>query len=245
MPFQRPAGPDEIGTADRIRSSNRQYERIKRHASPRSHPQAAVASRIGDIRRQGFSRREICARAEVNVASVNYHFGSKEALYSEVLGFAYREASERYPYTKAGDKSLPPEVRLRHFIGNLLGRMLDDTYLGRHGKLLARELADPTPTGALDQVIETTMKPHCELLDGIVAELVGPGYSEADMHRLGLSVVGQCLMYYHSRSLIDRVYPEIIATPEDIERTAEHIARFSIAALKHLHLEKPAPDRAG
>ncbi|AAU92410.1 transcriptional regulator, TetR family [Methylococcus capsulatus str. Bath] len=189
--------------------------------------------------------REICARAEVNVASVNYHFGSKEALYSEVLGFAYREASERYPYTKAGDKSLPPEVRLRHFIGNLLGRMLDDTYLGRHGKLLARELADPTPTGALDQVIETTMKPHCELLDGIVAELVGPGYSEADMHRLGLSVVGQCLMYYHSRSLIDRVYPEIIATPEDIERTAEHIARFSIAALKHLHLEKPAPDRAG
>jgi AcrR family transcriptional regulator len=189
--------------------------------------------------------REICARAEVNVASVNYHFGSKEALYSEVLGFAYREASERYPYTKAGDKSLPPEVRLRHFIGNLLGRMLDDTYLGRHGKLLARELADPTPTGALDQVIETTMKPHCELLDGIVAELVGPGYSEADMHRLGLSVVGQCLMYYHSRSLIDRVYPEIIATPEDIERTAEHIARFSIAALKHLHLEQPAPDRAG
>ncbi|CAI8878522.1 TetR/AcrR family transcriptional regulator, regulator of cefoperazone and chloramphenicol sensitivity [Methylococcus capsulatus] len=189
--------------------------------------------------------REICARAEVNVASVNYHFGSKEALYSEVLGFAYREASERYPYTKAGDKSLPPEVRLRHFIGNLLGRMLDDTYLGRHGKLLARELADPTPTGALDQVIETTMKPHCELLDGIVAELVGPGYSEADMHRLGLSVVGQCLMYYHSRSLIDRVYPEIIATPEDIERTAEHIARFSIAALKHLHLEKPAPHRAG
>lgn len=189
--------------------------------------------------------REICARAEVNVASVNYHFGSKEALYSEVLGFAYREASERYPYTKAGDKSLAPEVRLRHFIGNLLGRMLDDTYLGRHGKLLARELADPTPTGALDQVIETTMKPHCELLDGIVAELVGPGYSEADMHRLGLSVVGQCLMYYHSRSLIDRVYPEIIATPEDIERTAEHIARFSIAALKHLHLEQPAPDRAG
>ncbi|MDF9391710.1 MULTISPECIES: CerR family C-terminal domain-containing protein [Methylococcus] len=187
--------------------------------------------------------REICAKAEVNAASVNYHFGSKEALYSEVLGFAYREASERYPYTLAADTSLPPEIRLRHFIGNLLARMLDDTYLGRHGKLLAREIADPTPTTALDQVIETTMKPHCDLLHGIIAELVGPGHGEADMHRLSLSIVGQCLMYHHSRSLIDRVYPEIIATPEEIERTAEHIVRFSVAALKHLHLQKPAPDK--
>lgn len=181
--------------------------------------------------------REICANAEVNAASVNYHFRSKEALYSEVLSFAYREANERYPFTLASDASLPPEVRLRHFIGNLLARMLDDTYLGRHGKLLAREIADPTPTGALDQVIETTMKPHCELLDGIVAELVGPGYSEADMHRLGLSIVGQCLMYHHSRSLIDRVCPEIIATPEEIANTADCIARFSLAALKHLSCE--------
>ncbi|WP_367026760.1 CerR family C-terminal domain-containing protein [Methylococcus sp. ANG] len=182
--------------------------------------------------------REICARAEVNTASVNYYFRSKEALYSEVLGFAFREAHERYPDTLASDPNLPPETRLRHFISNFLARLLDETHLGRHGKLIAREIADPT--AALDQVIETTMKPHCSILHDIVAALVGPGYSEADMHRLSLSVVGQCLMYRHSRSLIDRVYPEIIATPEEIEKTAEHIARFSIAALKHLR-----PERAG
>ncbi|QJD30308.1 CerR family C-terminal domain-containing protein [Methylococcus geothermalis] len=176
--------------------------------------------------------RDICARAEVNAASVNYYFRSKEALYSEVLAVAFRETHERYPDTLARDASLPPEMRLRHFIANFLARLLDETHLGRHGKLIAREIADPT--AALDQVIETTMKPRCALLQGIVAELVGPGVSEAGMHRLGLSIVGQCLMYRHSRSLIDRLCPDIIATPEEIGKTADLIARFSIAALKHL-----------
>jgi AcrR family transcriptional regulator len=176
--------------------------------------------------------RDICARAEVNAASVNYHFRSKEALYSEVLAVAFRETHERYPDTLARDPSLPPEIRLRQFIVNFLARLLDETHLGRHGKLIAREIADPT--AALDQVIETTMRPRCTLLQGIVAELIGPGVSEAEVQRLGLSIVGQCLMYRHSRSLIDRLCPEIIATPEEIEKTADLIARFSIAALKHL-----------
>ncbi|AAU92164.1 transcriptional regulator, TetR family [Methylococcus capsulatus str. Bath] len=183
--------------------------------------------------------RDICARADVNAASVNYYFRSKEALYSEVLAAAFRETHERYPDTLACDSSLPPEVRLRQFIANFLARLLDETHLGRHGKLIAREIADPT--AALDQVIESTMKPRCALLQGIIAELVGPGVSEADMHRLGLSIVGQCLMYRHSRSLIDRLCPEIIATPEEIEKTAEHIARFSMAALRHLSAGEAGP----
>ena len=51
--------------------------------------------------------REICSRANVNVASVNYYFRSKEALYAQALAFAFREANRLYPQDAALDKSLP------------------------------------------------------------------------------------------------------------------------------------------
>ncbi|WP_255211011.1 TetR/AcrR family transcriptional regulator [Methylogaea oryzae] len=70
--------------------------------------------------------REICRHAEVNVAAVNYHFRGKEALYGEALAYAYREADARYPLALAEGSA---EERLRHYIGNFLRRLLDQSQL--------------------------------------------------------------------------------------------------------------------
>src|SRR6266566_7215778 len=40
--------------------------------------------------------RDICARADANVASINYHFGDKEKLYSAAVRYAH-DCAKRYP----------------------------------------------------------------------------------------------------------------------------------------------------
>jgi len=174
--------------------------------------------------------RDICAKAEVNPAAVNYYFGGKEKLYAEALDFAFRQANALYPLREATDASLPPEVRLAGFIHVILRKLLDESALGHHSRLIAREITDPS--NALDGIIQSAILPQFDLLRELMPTLLGPGLSERETDRFVLSIIGQCLVYKHSRSIIDRICPEVVANPEEIERTAEHIAKFSLAAIK-------------
>jgi len=173
--------------------------------------------------------REICSRASVNVASVNYYFRSKEALYAQALTFAFQEANRLYPLDAIFDNDLPPEQRLTLFINNFLHKLLDDSHLGLHSKLIAREIADPTK--ALDEIIRTAIVPQFTLLQKIIQQILGVSPDKVIVDRCLLSIFGQCLMFKHSRSIIDRLYPELIANDSAIQASAEHIAQFSLTAL--------------
>ena len=173
--------------------------------------------------------REICSRASVNVASVNYYFRSKEALYAQALTFAFQEANRLYPLDAIFDNDLPPEQRLTLFISNFLHKLLDDSHLGLHSKLIAREIADPTK--ALDEIIRTAIVPQFTLLQKIIQQILGVSPDKVIVDRCLLSIFGQCLMFKHSRSIIDRLYPELIANDSAIQASAEHIAQFSLTAL--------------
>jgi hypothetical protein len=45
-------------------------------------------------------------------------------------------------------------------------------------------------------------------------------------------------MYRHSRSLTERLCPEILSGPDAVEDTADLIVRFSLAALKQMAADK-------
>jgi AcrR family transcriptional regulator len=184
--------------------------------------------------------REICARANVNVASVNYYFRSKDALYVQALAFAFQEANRLHPQEAALDKDIPPEQRLGQFIKNFLHKLLDDSHLGLHSKLITREIADPTK--ALDEIIETAIVPQFALLEEIIRQILGSRADKMVVQRCLLSIFGQCLMFKHSRSIIDRLYPELIADDHAIEASAEHIAQFSLAALARFSQQTGRPN---
>ncbi len=174
---------------------------------------------------QGATVREICRRAGANVAAVSYHFGSKDDLLAEALNFApLRTLQEEN--AKAGGTA---EARLRLFIRNFMMLLLDEKNPSSQCRIMARELADPTP--ALDKIVCEAIAPLHNFLHGLLREIMGETPSEAELHRCTHSVLGQCLYYRHSHPVLLRLHPRLRYTRKEIETLAGHIADFSLAGI--------------
>ena len=100
---------------------------------------------------EGTSMRQITGEAAVNLAAVNYHFGSKESLMQEVFRRRLDWLNEERLRVlnemelAAGDNPLKPSQIVDGFFGTLL-RMADDEARGgiTFLRLLGRTLTDPS-----------------------------------------------------------------------------------------------------
>ena len=199
------------------------------------------------ISEKGFHQattREICKLARANNAAVNYHFGDKLGLYNSLLRSVLAEGLSRYPL----DMDTTPEAcaaeRLRAVVRSFFLRLLSDGRPGWFSTLMTRELLEPTP--ALDQLVREAIMPMWRHLLGLVAELLGPAASEETVACCASSVIGQCHHYITSRSVIHLLRPELTLNDESIEDLAEHVTRFSLAALAYCreHPETQSPDKS-
>jgi AcrR family transcriptional regulator len=189
---------------------------------------------------QGFRAatiRDICARADANVAAVNYHFGDKEALYRDVLDHAHAIALRRYPPDLGTTPDSSAEDRLRAFVRAFVLRLLDDGVPAWLGKLMAREMIEPT--GALDGIVETVLRPMFRRLVGIVGEIAGPDADPKLVRLSAQSVVGQCLFYRHAQECLRRLGKDAESGQGKAERIAQHVTSFSLAAIRTLAKEAP------
>jgi AcrR family transcriptional regulator len=174
--------------------------------------------------------RQICEKAGVNIAAINYHFGDKEGLYLAVLRSVPDAQAEKYP--PVSSESAAPEERLRGYVHSLLQRVFDPGRPGWHIKLRARELTEPTR--GLDTLLEQIARPLHRELAGIVRQILGPNAADETVRLGTLSVLGQCVYYQHARAVLRQLYPEQGSSPDDIARIADHVTHFSLAALRDL-----------
>jgi len=186
--------------------------------------------------KQGFKTatvRTICRMARANVAAVHYHFGGKDGLYAALLSEAFEAGLRRHPPDMGLPPDAPAEERLFAFIHSFLLRMLGEGRYAWCGKLVAREMHEPTQ--ALDHIVERHILPLSTQLRGIVAEILGGGTRADDpLTRLcGMSIVGQCQYVFRSRAIVDRLAPGMSFDEAGIRALANHITRFSLCALKH------------
>lgn len=179
----------------------------------------------------GVNVREITAKAGASPAAVNYHFRSKEELYIEAVRQAGRTCDQLWPFPRWAPDT-PAEDKLRDFIRVVLGRIVaNDGRPAWHRLLVFREVAEPRP-GACEEFVRGFIRPGFEGLQAILAELTPPGTDGRTLRMLASSVMGQVLHYQHARHVLRFLLGPDELAALDTETLANHIFRFSLAALK-------------
>jgi TetR/AcrR family transcriptional regulator, regulator of cefoperazone and chloramphenicol sensitivity len=173
------------------------------------------------------SVREICQRASANIAAVNYHFGEKRQLYVAAVREAQCAQAVQLELPAWPDQ-LPPVERLRRYIHVMFKTMLASDRPKWHLELMLRELARPTE--ACEAVVEDYIRPMADQLRVIIRDLT-PHLTDDQRWPIGFSIVGQVLFYYVHQPIIRLLIGPIAFEALSVDELAEHVTRFSLAAL--------------
>ncbi|GLI38165.1 TetR/AcrR family transcriptional regulator [Geobacter hydrogenophilus] len=181
---------------------------------------------------------EICSRAEANISAVNYHFGSKEALYQEAWRHSLTESLKAYPMDGGVSETATAEERLRGQLTALIQRIADEN--NRDFFIAQMELVNPT--GLLQEVMKTEMIPMRQKTLALVRELLGPEATEQQVHYCEISIISMCVhpmvMQRIARRTRDDKMPAII---EDITAFADHVVTFALAGINAIRSKGRKP----
>ena len=173
--------------------------------------------------------REIVKRSGANIAAVNYHFGDKLGLYTEVLQQSVR-AARVDAINSALDQNAPPEDILRAVIRARLQSVTTPNLQDWHFRIMVHELVQPTP--ALSRVVNDVSRPIYKRLLELIGSIIALPPKDEKTRLCAHSVMGQILVYVLAGPLLKQLWPELEMTPAQVDRIAEHIGDFSLTYLR-------------
>jgi TetR/AcrR family transcriptional regulator, regulator of cefoperazone and chloramphenicol sensitivity len=183
------------------------------------------------------SHAEICRRARINTAAVNYHFGGKEKLYVEAWRHALAESLRAHPPDGGVGPEAPAAQRLRGRILAFMQRLADPN--NHEIEIMHREMANPT--GLLTEIVPSALEPERQAFRSIVRELLGNEASEQQVTFCEMSLMGQCFgpMLHLRQTRLGSNLPRPPGPPLafGVEELAEHVIRFSLGGIGAVRAE--------
>ena len=184
----------------------------------------------------GTTSKEICARAGTPLASVNYHFGSRDALYDAVLIEAHRQLIGLDDLVALTRELRTPQDKLRAIVGRLAALATQrNTPWGF--RVMLREMLWPSP--ALPALVDKTVRPKARWLLGLMAECFElPPEHPAVQRAVMLTVLPCMAVMVAPKEMPARLLP---AAAKDGEALAADFVRFMMAGLEALAQAPRAP----
>lgn len=187
----------------------------------------------------GTSSKEICLRAGVNMAAVNYHFGSRDGLYQAVLIEAHRQVVSVEDLATFAAADRPPREKLR----GLVAHFVTQARLGEQSwgfRVLLREIMAPSPF--VNTLIEEAVAPKAGIVSRLMAEYLGLPADHPAVQRSLMMTIFPCIaLLIAPQVLRDKVLP---ALGPNAPGLLEDMTTFLLAGLDAL-AASPAGGPAG
>lgn len=182
---------------------------------------------------KGFDRatgKEICARAGVNAAAVNYYFGGIENLYAAVVEEAHERLLSYQAVSDAVAGKTDPEARLRAFLDLVVRRLTGPASSSWMLRVLSREFLSPSP--AMDALRQKEIPRKAQIVKGIVAGLMDLPEDHPAVARGCISVLAPCIMLLiGDRRTLRQAFPRLGLGPDNAEALVDHMVLYAVAGL--------------
>ncbi|MEL6498976.1 MAG: CerR family C-terminal domain-containing protein [Planctomycetota bacterium] len=212
--------------------------------------QRLLDAAVGLFASQGFtatSVRQVCDRAEANIAAVNYHFGSKMGLYNAAIDHARTRAVDQNRFVQLDSNrdfwsDEPPQTRLRMFVSMLLDHSLDAS--GRPSdlaRIFIHEMLDPTEAfdRQVDVSISRVFDALCDICRLVAADAGQGNMPVASIARIAFLISAQCMYPALTAGVVRVLHPAIEFDVSGREAIADAISSSAVAALTRGSDEAP------
>lgn len=169
--------------------------------------------------------KAIAARAEVDLASINYHFDSREGLYRAVLVEAHRRFIELEQLEGIAADAAPAEAKLAMLLEAIVGRIGDAQW---STAVLAREIAAPTAQIAV--LRDEEAPPKLQIIMRILHEITAIPLTAPELLCCLISTAAPCAMLLFGGDNLPAPGNGVLR----IDRRAliDHLHRFALAGLR-------------
>lgn len=178
----------------------------------------------------------IAARAEVDLASINYHFKSRDGLYQAVLMEAHGRLVSVESLQHLASANLSAHEKLKKLIEGLVDSTIVDQ--GWHARVLSREFL--SPSSHLQTLQKTVFPQKLPFGLSILSEITGISPTDPALLRCMISVMAPCAMLLVVGPNISPFADEIHRMPR--EALVEHLYRFAIGGLEAIAQDRECKD---
>jgi len=182
--------------------------------------------------------KAIAARAGVDLASINYHFGSRSGLYQAVLTEAHRRLMDIADLQRLAHGPMPAADKLRALIDHMVQSAASGSD-GWHSTVLTAEFL--APSSHIKTLFQSVVPMKASLVMVILSEITGIPADDPALLPCLLSVMAPCLLLQLGRRDIPSPPHMLLKMPR--RALVEHLWRFALAGLEavgHEHARNTA-----